>query len=960
MIFLLVSAEIFRDYGFIEQYPQRWIFPEINFAFQVEEAGNHNDNDSSLRVRWGRKGPPSQEAIEFIQKHVMRLERFKKIAGGDIETASIPARELNSILSYVEAIVQGMKLVLKAIALEKSSFCAFSDSCLPSDGYDALLDEIDELPYEGFVTCESSDIVNVNAYVEMEKSQSAYQRIGFFGTESRDDVCFELEGVTQICTNYRPHYHELMVHAPASYIKAVRRVVFVGGGDSMLLHEVLKYPTLELVIGLELDQVVVRKSFQHFYTQPHFDDERVEWWFGDAAKSLLVLPREYFGSFDLVLVDLSETVMSFSVTNKLDMLQSLALLLNDSGIMVKNELYLEKMNSLFDYTAQIYYPNVPFLCDQIMVMGSNGHDFLKEVPTDHGVEMKLLSSEEVSTFSKYFHDYNDNAEILRDAKRTNQMAAIDDESEEEGKCAGILLLADVKNMNLPIAPVDELKTKVNIELEELGLNVLGSKDLSSDDTIIVLHMQEGYVTVRVWPDQKYCALDIHLWSSFNKMEQLRDALVKALGSDHSSLSSYRIVTGGMKGTSTWDEDHKTIGPLIEQRRSCDGVDYVKEGDLNSKETNDIVMDEALNLIQGDGALAAVLCGPTKEDCKSLDAVSRHPSISEVIFVPTCPELAAASEFSENIGDLMVQCEKEVLVALRAATSEGGISAIIVDPSAPVTMLKIASSIWSSQRNFNQLLTEHFVIVSLMPDHRDTWRKRHNLMDRVRRALIYDPMFAAELVISSSDKTMEVGILSTEDPDFFMHLEDVAKNVEKRTSGLDVVVRKVQGALVKAQTEYDPQFFRKDDYDLEDSLMQYVSQKSVGRQTVFQLNIEEGGPSTSSAAIEKALSETVAAMGYTITGGVTLIEKEIGDGAMASAVMEEGTVVVAWDGETRIDINLFTFDETEQLATDFMTHMIDRIPKLKLMLRDEQPRGINRVVNFAEDYDKKEDTEKETE
>ena len=416
----------------------------------------------------------------------------------------------------------------------------------------------------------------------------------------------------------------------------------------------------------------------------------------------------------------------------------------------------------------------------------------------------------------------------------------------------------------------------------------------------------------------------------------------------------------MKGTSTWDEDHKTIGPLIGQTRSCDGVDYIKKSDLNSKETNDVVMDEALNLIQGDGALAAVLCGPTKEDCKSLDAVSRHESIDEVIFIPTCPELAAASEFSENIGDLMVQCEKEVLVALRAAASKGGISAIVVDPSAPVTMLKIASSIWSSQRNFFQLLTDHFVIVSLMPDHRDTWRKRHNLIDRVRKALIYDPMFAAELVISSSDKTMEVGILSTEDPEFFMHLEDVAKNIEEQTSGLDVVVRKVQGALVKAQNEFNPQYFRKDDYDLEDSLMQYVSQKSFGRQTVFQLNIDEEGPATSSTAIEKALSETITAMGYTVTEGVTLVEKGIGDGAMAAAVMEEGTVVVAWDGETRVDINLFTFDETEKLATDFMTNFTDRIPKLQLLLRDEQPRGINRVVNFAEDYNKKEETPEETE
>jgi len=67
------------------------------------------------------------------------------------------------------------------------------------------------------------------------------------------------------------------VHQSASYLNAgimsgVKRVVFVGGGDSMLLHEVLKYEGLEMVLGLELDQKVTRNSFEHFKTQPHFDD----------------------------------------------------------------------------------------------------------------------------------------------------------------------------------------------------------------------------------------------------------------------------------------------------------------------------------------------------------------------------------------------------------------------------------------------------------------------------------------------------------------------------------------------------------------------------------------------------------------------------------------------------------------------------------------------------------------
>ena len=63
---------------------------------------------------------------------------------------------------------------------------------------------------------------------------------------------------------------------------------------------------------------LIEIMIQYFGTQPHFDDPRVEWWFGDASKSLLMLPEEYFGSFDLVLVDLSETLMSNTVTQELD------------------------------------------------------------------------------------------------------------------------------------------------------------------------------------------------------------------------------------------------------------------------------------------------------------------------------------------------------------------------------------------------------------------------------------------------------------------------------------------------------------------------------------------------------------------------------------------------------------------------------------------------------------------
>lgn len=195
-----------------------------------------------------------------------------------------------------------------------------------------------------------------------------------------------LDDIVQICSSYRPHYHEVreekyissyhtlishllstftnhigtqpFVHFPAAYLKELKRVAFIGGGDSMLLAEALKYPDIEMIIGLELDQKNVRESLRHFHTRPHFEDPRVQWWFGDAAKSLALIPREWFGTFDLIMVDLSETGMSISVNDDLDIFSALTMLLKPEGIMVKNEDYFSQMRKYFDYSISVYMVSV--------------------------------------------------------------------------------------------------------------------------------------------------------------------------------------------------------------------------------------------------------------------------------------------------------------------------------------------------------------------------------------------------------------------------------------------------------------------------------------------------------------------------------------------------------------------------------------------------------------------------
>ena len=131
----------------------------------------------------------------------------------------------------------------------------------------------------------------------------------------------------------------MQVHKAAKYVKEdIKRVLFVGAGDNGLLNEIVKYPSLELVVGLELDQHVSRMAFKHLAAKPHFDNPKVQWWFGDASKTLFMLPKDYFGSFDMVLVDLSDTVLSLTVTGELDVVGALSLLLRPGGVFSMNEL----------------------------------------------------------------------------------------------------------------------------------------------------------------------------------------------------------------------------------------------------------------------------------------------------------------------------------------------------------------------------------------------------------------------------------------------------------------------------------------------------------------------------------------------------------------------------------------------------------------------------------------------
>ena len=64
------TAEIFRDYGFVEQYPQLWLFPKFGIAFSI-----YQENQEDIKVKWIRS-KPSREGMAYLEGQYWRLKHL--------------------------------------------------------------------------------------------------------------------------------------------------------------------------------------------------------------------------------------------------------------------------------------------------------------------------------------------------------------------------------------------------------------------------------------------------------------------------------------------------------------------------------------------------------------------------------------------------------------------------------------------------------------------------------------------------------------------------------------------------------------------------------------------------------------------------------------------------------------------------------------------------------------------
>lgn len=134
---------------------------------------------------------------------------------------------------------------------------------------------------------------------QLYSGSSEFQRIDVF--ESKEFGRFlTLDGYMMLTEKDEFIYHEMIVHVPMAVHPMVRKVLVIGGGDGGTVRELLRYPTIESIDLVEIDELVVEVSKKYLpQTAGCLGDSRISFYFEDGLRFI----RHCESIYDLIIVD---------------------------------------------------------------------------------------------------------------------------------------------------------------------------------------------------------------------------------------------------------------------------------------------------------------------------------------------------------------------------------------------------------------------------------------------------------------------------------------------------------------------------------------------------------------------------------------------------------------------------------------------------------------------------------
>ena len=725
----------------------------------------------------------------------------------------------------------------------------------------------------------------------------------------------------------------------------------------MILHEVLKYESLELVVGLELDKGVNQATFLHFETLPHFDNKKVKWWFGDAARSLDLLPRSYLASFDLIFVDLQNWI-----NKELKLMEAVSRYAHPlHGVIVRNEDSEDVGFGTNDpfalHSVDVYDEDVPVFCHQLFTMGSNVVDLMTASRTLHSMVTDPLyynPAAEVEESNLFRRWYNYRREDKFAVKKRDALP-------EVPASAGILMVLELEQVSAEKMSADILSSA----LETAGMTLTETKTFG--ETVVFL-AQEGYVVARAFPGDRYYAVDVMFWSNYEKMDSVEESLASSLGSG--ITSSYRIITGGivLGGNAGWGEgvkemmgsvfgttqdaagdkteEGKDVPSCSEEKAEAVTVDPSFALPIDQPHSNAAMQSVLSSLLSnGSSPEILILCGEETQPCGALDVANsaKVPPSSSLTSINACPAsesiFACESKFRSSIHNIMKSGNK--------------IDAILIDTLVPKQSAQILHRIFGRSELRGQVLSDSLVVVGVTLDpssSSSSWLRV--LLDQFRKVYFpYDPSYHSEVIFyppgrGDSNEGLGVSAYSAGNRNFYSNFVQVVGEIAE-TTGLTAKVKYVRNGLNNYIADFGPTHeFSRGDYDINAAKKQRASQKPLGRQSVVQFDAKAKAAEYTPNSIKSGLETVMSLMGVK-KAAYELHDFKIGDGRVFFALWEGSDASVIYDGRSKLDLTLFTLDQDKKVHDKFEKYFIQSTPSVTIKSRDVQPRGAGRVVAFRE-------------
>lgn len=146
-----------------------------------------------------------------------------------------------------------------------------------------------------------SETIKFSVQVEKQilSKQSPFQRIDVFESKELGRF-FTLDGYIMITEKDEFIYHDMIVHVPMHVNPNIKNVLVIGAGDGGTVRELCRYPSIESIDMVEIDEMVVNVCEEYFpNTAYKLRDERVHLYFEDGLKFVAQKKNQY----DLIIVD---------------------------------------------------------------------------------------------------------------------------------------------------------------------------------------------------------------------------------------------------------------------------------------------------------------------------------------------------------------------------------------------------------------------------------------------------------------------------------------------------------------------------------------------------------------------------------------------------------------------------------------------------------------------------------